>query len=48
MLSEPQSVVSTLSDSLKEHPSVSDLSVNALGLCRYIGVAISEPQAAEC
>ena len=48
MLSEPQSVVSALSDSLKEHPSVSDLSVDALGLCRYIGVAISEPQAAEC
>ena len=48
MLTEPQSVVSALSDSLQEHPSVRDLSVDALGLGRYIGVAISEPQAAEC
>lgn len=35
------------SDSLQEHPSVSDLSVDMLGLCRYIGVGISEPQPAE-
>ena len=48
MLSEPQSVMSALSDSLKEHPSISDLSIDALGLCQYISVAISEPQAVEC